>query len=210
MTEILLLSLQQQQGIDIYTGRWDFVFISIILFSAFLLLIPFRKKVGWRAHGTYTAFIIALFAEMFGFPLTIYFISSYFGRISFQNVFLDYMNSVGMPIGLVITGFGLLLVVFGWRPIHKSNEVLITKGIYQYTRHPQYLGFLLITLGWLIHWPTLPTLIMWPILVVMYYKLAQKEDKEMEKRFGDWYLQYKKHVPMFIPITHSQKNRQSI
>jgi hypothetical protein len=86
MTEILLLSLQQQQGIDIYTGRWDFVFISIILFSAFLLLIPFRKKVGWRAHGTYTAFVIALFAEMFGFPLTIYFISSYFGRIQASHL----------------------------------------------------------------------------------------------------------------------------
>jgi methanethiol S-methyltransferase len=212
MTELLL----PLQSISLlYTGRWDSVLISIILFAAFLLFIPFRKKVGWRAHSAYIGFIIALFAEMFGFPLTIFFISSYFGRISFQNDFLDYMNSLGMPIGLIITGFGLLFVVAGWRPIYKPNkeeekDLFITRGIYSYVRHPQYLGFLLITLGWLIHWPTIPTAVMWPILVVMYYKLAKREEKEMEKRFGDRYLLYKESVPMFIPriIRPRRKSKQ--
>ncbi len=187
------------ESFDLYTGRWDLVVASIVLFAAFLLFIPFRKKVGWRAHGAYTSFIIALFAEMFGFPLTIYFISSYFGRISFQNDFLSYMNSTGMPIGLIITGFGLLLVVAGWRPIYRAKEELVTKGVYHYVRHPQYVGLLLVTLGWLIHWPTIPTLVMWPILVVMYYRLAKQEEKEMEERFGERYLLYKENVPMFIP-----------
>lgn len=187
------------EALSLHTDRWDLVLASIILFIAFLLFIPFRKKVGWRAHGIYTSFIMALFAEMFGFPLTIYFISSYFGRFSFQNEFLSYMNSTGMPIGLVITGFGFLLVVAGWRPIYRSKEDLVTKGVYSYVRHPQYLGFLLLTLGWLIHWPTIPTAIMWPLLVAMYYKLAKKEEKEMEERFGDRYLFYKEQVPMFLP-----------
>ncbi len=187
------------EALDLYTGRWDLVAASIVLFVVFLLFIPFRKKVGWRAHGAYTSFIIALFAEMFGFPLTIYFISSYFGRISFQNDFLSYMNSTGMPIGLIITGFGLLLVVAGWRPIYRAKEELVTKGVYHYVRHPQYVGLLLVTLGWLIHWPTIPTLLMWPILVVMYYRLAKQEEKEMDERFGERYLLYKENVPMFIP-----------
>jgi len=186
------------QEISLYTGRWDLVLVSVILFAAFLLCIPLKKNVNWRAHGAYTAFIIALFAEMFGFPLTIYFISSYFGQVMFQHTFLDYMTSIGMPIGYIITGVGLLFVIAGWRPIYQSEE-FVTKGAYRLLRHPQYLGFLLIAGGWLIHWPTIPTMIMWPILVFLYYHLAKKEEKEMEKRLGEKYKEYKQSVPMFIP-----------
>jgi len=184
---------------DLYTDRWDLVLVSIVLFAAFLLLLPFRKRVSWRAHGTYTGFIIALFAEMFGFPLTIYFISSYFGRIGFQNEFLDYMSSSGMSVGLVITGLGLLLVIAGWRYIYRSKEEIVIKDVYSYVRHPQYLGLILVTLGWLVHWPTIPTAAMWPIIVIMYYRLARKEESEMEERFVDRYLLYKENVPMFVP-----------
>jgi len=196
------------QTFELLVGRWDVVLVSSVLFVAFLLFTPFKKKVSWKTHSTYTAFIIALFAEMFGFPLTIFFISSYFGRIGFQNEFLNYMNLAGMPIGFIITGIGLLFVIVGWRPIYKAKEELVTKGVYHYLRHPQYLGFLLITLGWLIHWPTIPTATMWPILVVMYYRLAKKEEKELKERFGDKYLQYIEKVPMFIPCLFS-KSKQS-
>ena len=189
------------QEISLYTGRWDLVLASVILFAAFLLCIPFKKCADWRTHGTYAAFIIALFTEMFGFPLTIYFISSYLGQVVFQNTFLDYMTSIGMPIGYIITGVGLLFVIAGWRPIYRTDGMVIS-GPYRLLRHPQYLGFLLITGGWLIHWPTIPTILMWPILVFLYYNLAKKEEKEMEKRFGEKYKLYKESVPMFIPKLH--------
>lgn len=91
---------------------------------------------------------------MFGFPLTIYFISSYLGQAMFQNTFLDYMTSIGIPIGYIITGGGLLLVIAGWRPIYRTDSMVIS-GPYHLLRHPQYLGFLLITAGWLIHWLTI-------------------------------------------------------
>lgn len=187
--------------------------ISIVLFTAFLAFLPFRKKVDWQVHGTYTAFIIALFTEMFGFPLTLYFITSYFGRISLPYQFQNYMSMWGMPIGIAITATGVLLVISGWRIIHKKKSRVdnvsdkdrekegdvATIGIYKYVRHPQYLGFILITVGWLIHWPTIPTAIMFPILVVMYYKLAKREEKHMENKFGERYAKYKREAPMFIP-----------
>lgn len=108
------------------------------------------------------------------------------------------MTSIGMPIGYIITVIGLLFVIAGWRPVYKTDSIVI-RGPYRLLRHPQYLGFLLITGGWLIHWPTIPTIIMWPILVFLYYTLAKKEEEEMEKKFGKKYREYKQNVPMFIP-----------
>jgi len=111
-----------------------------------------------------------------------------------------------MYIGLTLNLIGGLLIIYGWKEIHKqywSKEEgkgkLVTKGIYAYIRHPQYTGFLLITLGMLIHWATIPLLIMWPILLLIYYRLAKKEEKEMEKEFGSDYSQYKTKTGMFLP-----------
>lgn len=185
---------------ELYVQRWDLVLVSALLFILFLFFVPFRKKTNWQAHGVYGAFIIALFLEMFGIPLTIYFVSSYFNWLSFQDGFLGYMNSTGMPIGLVITGAGTILVLLGWRRVYRTRSDLVTNGIYRYVRHPQYLGFILITAGWLIHWPTIPTALTWPILVLMYYRLAKNEEREMVNRFGEEYRAYANRVPMMIPF----------
>lgn len=184
--------------------RWDLVVISVILFVS-LLAFAFRRRADWQSHGIYIAFIVALFAEMFGIPLTIYFVSSYFNWLNFQDSFLSYMNTTGMPIGLVITGLGMLLVAVGWKRIYRVSEGLVTDGIYGHVRHPQYLGFILITGGWLIHWPTIPTVLMWPVLVAMYYRLARKEESIMRERFGEEYLEYSIKVPMIIPFSRYKR-----
>lgn len=106
---------------------------------------------------------------------------------------------------LTITGAGL--IIWGWRDIYKyywskpeGRGQMVTRGLYGYIRHPQYTGFLLITLGMLFEWATLPLLIMWPVLVVLYYRLAKREEADMEAEFGDAYRQYRAHTAMFIPF----------
>jgi protein-S-isoprenylcysteine O-methyltransferase Ste14 len=76
---------------------------------------------------------------------------------------------------------------------------MVTSGLYRLVRHPQYFGIFLITVGFLIQWPTIITAAMWPVLAVMYYRLARREEREMVTKFGERYSEYKQMVPMFIP-----------
>lgn len=195
-------------------GRWIAVFISIAFFLFFTLsfLVP-RGKREWRAAGMYTAFIIALFTEMYGFPLTIFLLSSWFGAPLFFEHSLGHLLGVALgggvwlrivcQLGSLLMLIGFILIYAGWRKIYRAKGELVTDGIYKYVRHPQYLGLIILTIGTLVQWPTIITLAMWPILLIMYYRLAKKEEKEMEKKFRKEYREYKRKVSMFIPFPWS-------
>jgi protein-S-isoprenylcysteine O-methyltransferase Ste14 len=101
--------------------------------------------------------------------------------------------------GSLLMMAGAYLVIRGWRLIYRGGERLVTQALYRYIRHPQYLGLILITVGMLIQWPTLLTIIMWPVLMVAYYRLARREERVMEAHFGDTYRQYRMRTPMFVP-----------
>lgn len=192
-------------------GRWELVILWIILFAFFLFFIPFNRKSQKRPASVYLAFVVALAIEMFGIPLSLYFVTWGLGvslpaGILWEHTLKQYIGLWGMYIGTILGLIGGMLVIYGWKRIHKqywSKEQgqgkLVTKGIYAYIRHPQYSGLLLITFGLLVHWATIPILIMWPILFLMYYRLAKKEEKEMEKEFGLEYTNYKKKTGMFLP-----------
>jgi protein-S-isoprenylcysteine O-methyltransferase Ste14 len=190
---------------------WGFVVLNVILFSLFILFIRFRRRVTRLPSSIYLAFIVALFVEMYGFPLTMYVLTWLFGSTFpgclwyplavltgeelFTSIFLGFI----LPTSNIIILFGILLIVFGWRKIYSAKGKLVTTGIYAHVRHPQYLGFLLLTLGMNILWVTISTLLLWPILAIMYYRLAKKEDKELEEKFGEEYRKYERTIPMLIP-----------
>ena len=201
-------------------GNWAAVIAGILFFTLFAVGFTYApKKRDWKTLGIYEAFMVALFTEMFGFPLTIFLLSSILGITIQPNgetghliaVALDRMGILGLEKGIflvmavssIMILAGLALIILGWRKIHKA-EGLVTEGIYRYSRHPQYLGILLITSGFIIQWPTILTVIMWPILVIMYIRLAKKEEKEMEEMFGEEYLKYKEDTAMLIKILNAK------
>jgi len=191
-------------------GYWNFVALNVIIFGLFILFIPFKKKIQRLPTSIYLAFIVALYTEMYGFPLTIYVLSWLLGYqsplthtsghilapIIGEDLFFTFIH----PLSSLLMVVGVLLVIFGWKEIYGAQSELVTTGLYAYVRHPQYLGFLTLTLGMIVQWTTLPTLLMWPLLVTLYFRLAKQEEKEMEAKFGEKYRQYKSRVSMLIPL----------
>ena len=199
-------------------GLWSLVVINSLVFMifAFSFTKP-RSPRDWRSFGAFSAFLVALFTEMYGFPLTIYLLSGW-------------LQSWAPGVDFLAHDAGHLLeVLFGWRlnphfgPFHIASNILIfggfyllasawnvlyraqrerrlaIEGPYARVRHPQYVAFVLILLGFLLQWPTLLTLAMFPVLVIMYVRLAIAEEGEARNEYGAAYESYAARTPRFLP-----------
>ncbi len=193
-------------------GQWWAVALWIVVGGVFLLFVPFYKKSQRKPASVYLAFVIALGLEMFGVPLSMYALTWIFGRTLPEGVLWGHTLSTwigvdgGMTVAYVFYALGILLVVLGWSLIYRKywskqtgQGKLVTSGIYRFIRHPQYTGFLMITFAMLCEWATLPMLVMYPILIVLYYRLARREEADMLKEFGPDYEAYCRRTGMFLP-----------
>ncbi|MBC5793022.1 MAG: DUF1295 domain-containing protein [Nanohaloarchaea archaeon] len=200
----LALMTGRVKNLVIIQRRWDLVALSIIGFLLFLIPLRYRHKTDWSSFGIYTAFIVSLFVEMYGIPLTLY-LTSGLGSTTQTPAYIFEFTALGiyfglnlwMLIGLGITALGAFIVSIGWYQLYTSEEKLVTSGVYAYSRHPQYIGISLIVIGWFIGWPTLLTTLMLPILLFVYYRAALKEEEEVKKEV-EGYEEYMNEVPRFI------------
>ena len=195
-----------------HVGMWGLAAIVIVIASwlMYRYLAPQSWK-EWTRTGVLQAFIIAFYAEMYGFPLTIYFLARFFGldvawtqggNLWAQVFGTPVAHIVAMVLGYAIVFSGATLVADGWRRIHRARreEKLMTDGVYARMRHPQYTGLFLIVFGeGVVHWPTIVSVAAFPIIVLSYTLLARKEERQMLAKFGDEYREYQRRVPMFIP-----------
>lgn len=208
---------------------WPLVIINSLVFIIFAFSFTKPKtKTDWRALGGFSAFIVALFTEMYGFPLTVYllsgWLSSKYPGMSLQTHNMGHLwESIfgwkGDPhlnplhlLSNVLIFVGFVLLFKAWQQLFQAQKKhrLATTGIYAYLRHPQYLGFITIMFAFLLQWPTIPTLVMFPILLVVYRRLARYEEKTMIAEFGKKYTNYATRVPAFIPhltrgVPHEQR-----
>lgn len=205
-------------------GLWSLVIINsaVFIIFAFSFSKP-RTNRDWRSLGVFSAFIVALFTEMYGFPLSIYLLSGWLAKnypgvdfLSHESGHLwhtllrmqgdahfDFLHILSNV--LIFGGFWLL--ASAWKVLYAAQQThtLATTGAYARLRHPQYLAFIIIMFGFLLQWPTLPTLIMFPILVYFYARLAGREEREALAEFGEQYRNYMKTTPAFIPKFHGKE-----
>lgn len=199
-------------------GLWPVVVINSLVFIifAFSFARP-RSWTDWRTFGSFSAFIVALFTEMYGFPLTMYLLSGWLGSSYPDSVLFSHdaghiwytlfgmsgdphQNPIHTLSNLLIGG-GLAYLSFTWLFLYRAQrqKQLATTGPYAVVRHPQYIAFITILTGFLLQWPTILTVLMYPVLVVMYVRLARMEEREAKEYFGEAYDRYAAETPGFIP-----------
>ncbi len=199
-------------------GLWSLVIINSLVFIIFAFSFTHPKsRRDWRSFGAFSAFLVALFTEMYGYPLTIYLLSGWLqsrypdvnwfshdaGHL-LEELFGWKVNPHFGPFHIASNVFifgGFWLLASAWGVLYKAQREsrLATTGIYARMRHPQYVAFVMIMFGFLLQWPTILTVLMFPVLVVMYGYLARREEADMAAAFGSEYADYAARTPRFVP-----------
>lgn len=219
--------MDHAQDVPAY-GLWGLAILNIVIFVgfAFSFFKP-RTTTDWRSFGAFSSFLVALFVEMYGFPLTIYLFSGWlqsrYPDVNWLSHDAGHLLEVLFGwktnphfgpfhiLSFVFIGGGFMLISAGWKVLYEAQRQhrLAATGVYAWIRHPQYVGFVLVMFGFLLQWPTLLTLAMFPVLTFMYARLALIEERKALAEFGDAYRRYMLDVPGFIPRPGGPRSKRA-
>ncbi len=206
----MLDRLSEVFQVDYHNG-WLVAFYLLLAGGFIYGVLRPRSRTEWRSLGLAQAFVVALYAEMYGLPLTMYGLAWLTGKTEFASdhfhghawAYLLGWGETGAValtvVGNALVALGGLIALLGWRQVHRAKGGLVREGLYRRIRHPQYTGFFLFLIGSLANWPTLPTLVMFPILLWVYWRLALAEEREVAKAFSGDYQRYRRTTGMFLP-----------
>lgn len=198
-------------------GLWPLVVFNSLLVVIFAAsFFHPRSKRDWRVLGGFSAFAVALFTEMYGYPLTVYLLTGPLAGLipgvnlshNAGHLWTDLIGWKGDPhvspfhlASYAFIGGGFWLIAAAWRHLYAAQKArrLAVSGPYAHVRHPQYLGFILIMVGFLLQWPTFATLAMFPVLLLVYRRLAIREEREVAAEFGEAWERYAAATRRFVP-----------
>lgn len=192
--------------------QWGAVLFFVVVYVLALLFVPFYKKMDKKPATAYLAFVLAFAIEMHGIPLSMILISSVIGKnlpegVLWGHTLFDKIGYTGMYLNIACAVIAIAIIGNGWYNIYhkywskESGKGKVVKtGVYKYIRHPQYTGFMLLSLGMILEWATLPTILLFPLVVWLYVRLAKKEEADMVNEFGEEYIGYMKRTKRFIPF----------
>ena len=193
-------------------NRWGAVIFFVIVYGVALVFLPFYEKMQRKPASVFFAFVLAFAIEMHGIPFSMLLINIIIGRflpegILWGHTLIDYIGYWGLYLNIIFVIIGLLMIIFGWHAIYhgywkqvKGKGKVVKTGIYKWIRHPQYAGLLIIGIGMILGWATLTSLLLYPIMILMYLRLAKKEEKDMLEEFGEEYRTYMQSTKRFIPF----------
>jgi protein-S-isoprenylcysteine O-methyltransferase Ste14 len=177
----------------------------------------------WKIVGPWAVFLfylaIALEVIVMVTPFTVYFYSVYAPMLNRLEMnpwtawltafFLPHISYTGDPIltalaylGPILFGLGLAIFFVCAYQVYSAKLLrrgVVSRGLYSWIRHPQYLGLGIAGLGLLLYWPRFIILVLYLTMLFVYYLLARNEEWRMERKFGETYRSYKAQIAMFIP-----------
>lgn len=182
------------------------IIILIIFYSIYIGKMILQKKKGIqtdqmaRNKQKNKVFYIELILKIATYTVVIVEVISLFAVSSKLPLIFTISGSVLGIIGDIIFATAVFTMHDSWRAgiAEHDKTQIITKGIYQFSRNPAFLGFDCVYIGFVLMFFNVPLLLFSIFAIVMLHLQILQEEQYLTKAFGETYTNYKKKVYRYV------------